>query len=205
MFKKILYILAGILIVGGIITTNIFISSNKKLKTEVDLLRGRELAYVSENNAIQEQNIVFKYTIEQLSYYQDSINKKLLYTSNELKIKKNQIKQLQYLLLETTKTDTIITRDTIFRDELFLDTTLTSKYYTLNLVLAYPNYIKITPTFIDELMLITSNEKVTVNPPSPVCFIRWFQKKQIIQTIDIVNSNPNVILKKTRFIEIIKL
>ncbi len=205
MFKKILYILAGILIVGGIITTNIFISSNKKLKTEVDLLRGRELAYVSENNAIQEQNIVFKYTIEQLSYYQDSINKKLLDTSNELKIKKNQIKQLQYLLLETTKTDTIITRDTIFRDELFLDTTLTSKYYTLNLVLAYPNYIKITPTFIDELMLITSNEKVTVNPPSPVCFIRWFQKKQIIQTIDIVNSNPNVILKKTRFIEIIKL
>ena len=93
MFKKILYILAGILIVGGIITTNIFISSNKKLKTEVDLLRGRELAYVSENNAIQEQNIVFKYTIEQLSYYQDSINKKLLYTSNELKIKKNQIKK----------------------------------------------------------------------------------------------------------------
>lgn len=205
MFKKILYTVIGIIVIGLFVTGGILYYNNKILKQELKLSTSREKAYIAEQDSLVSQSNLFQFTIEQLSYYQDSLNQKLLEKSRELKLKESKIKQMQYLLTESTKIDTIITTDTLFREDVSLDTTLTSKYYTLNVKLEYPNYIEITPKFIDELFIFITSKKETINPPNPCFFIRWFQRKHIVQVIDIENSNPYIKFKKTRFIEIVQL
>ena len=172
MFKKILYTVIGIIVIGLFVTGGILYYNNKILKQELKLSTSREKAYIAEQDSLVSQSNLFQFTIEQLSYYQDSLNQKLLEKSRELKLKESKIKQMQYLLTESTKTDTIITTDTLFREDVSLDTTLTSKYYTLNVKLEYPNYIEITPKFIDELFIFITSKKETINPPNPCFFIR---------------------------------
>ena len=44
-------------------------------------------AFISENSSLKEENRVFKFTVEQLNYYNDSILQKMNEVMKELKIK----------------------------------------------------------------------------------------------------------------------
>ena len=47
-----------------------------------------EKAFIAENSSLRDENMVFKFTVEQLNYYNDSILKKINEVRKELKIKK---------------------------------------------------------------------------------------------------------------------
>lgn len=161
-------------------------------------------AYDNENSKLKESNRVFKYTIDQLNYYEDSLLVKMNNIRKELKIKDNQLSSMQYLLSTLGKNDTILFRDTIFTNKVNIDTTIRDKWYAINLKLRYPNYIEVNPQFTSEKYIIVSNKKETVNPPSKWFFIRWFQKKHTILEVLVIDKSPYETNKSQKFIEIIK-
>ena len=192
MKRYIIVILVFLILLGILFIT---FSENRKLKK----------ALIIDNNNLSSKNIAYQLTIEQLNYFNDSIINKLDSIRKDLKIKDNNIKQLQYILSEASKKDTIIFSDTIFIDNnLNTDTTLGDKWYTLNLELKYPNIIIAEPTFISEKCIVSSYRKETINPPKKCKFLRMFQKKHKVIEVEVIDNNPYIINEKQKFIEIIK-
>ena len=145
-----------------------------------------------------------KLTKEMLEYSNDSIIRNLNELRKELKIKDKNIQRLEYILTQTTTHDSIYFTDTIFNYDVNVDTTLADRWRVLNLKLKYPNKIDVESTFNNELSVIVSGEKQTIKPPSKIFFIRWFQKKQTVVKIDVVDANPYSSVRKQRFVEIVK-
>lgn len=202
MKKYIIVILVFLTMLGILYITFL---ENKNLKEELLLSKNNEKALIADNNTLSSKNIAYQLTIEQLKYFNDSIINKLDSVRKELKIKDNNIKQLQYILSKASKKDTIIFSDTIFIDNnLNIDTTLEDKWYTLNLELKYPNTIITEPIFISEKYVISSYRKETINPPKKCKFLRMFQKKHKVIEVEVIDNNPYIINKKQKFIEIIK-
>lgn len=201
--KYIKYVLLFILIISLIFSFFLF-RSNRSLKEELSVSSSNLKAYVSENSSLKNQAEVFKLTVDQLNYYNDSILEEMNRIRKELNIKDKDLQALQYLKTTTTKTDTFFITDTLFRDTLNIDTTMSDEWYKIKLGLRFPNKIIVTPTFISEKYLITSSKKETINPPKKFFLFRWFQKKHTIVTIDIYEKSPYITNEKQRFIEIIK-
>lgn len=205
MVKK--YIRIGIVILVSLLSISVYIlyTKNQKLKEETSTLMSNQKAFITENSSLKEENRVFKFTVEQLNYYNDSILKKMNEVRKELKIKNKNLKQLQYLLSVSTKKDTVLFTDTIFRDKsLALDTIIGDKWYNIRLGLKYPFYIYTEPTFTSEKYIIVNKKKETVNPPKKFFLFRWFQRKHTILEVNMVEKNPYIKNKNNRFIEIIK-
>ena len=115
MVKK--YIRIGIVILVSLlaISTYTLYTNNKKLKEEISISMSNQKAFIAENSSLKEENRIFKFTVEQLNQYNDSILQKMNEVRKELKIKDKDLKQMQYLLSEAQKKDTIIFSDTLFR------------------------------------------------------------------------------------------
>ena len=205
MVKK--YIRIGIVILVSLLSISVYTlyTYNEKLKEETATLISNQKAFIAENSSLKEENRVFKFTVEQLNYYNDSILQKINEVRKELKIKDKDLKQMQYLLSEATKKDTIVFRDTLFREpSLNIDTLIGDKWYNIRLGLKYPNLITTIPTFISEKYIIVNKKKETINPPKKFFLFRWFQKKHTILEVNMVERNPYIENKNNRFIEIIK-
>ena len=195
--------LALILVLG--VTTYVQYEKVNSLKTELSISKSNEKAFIAENNGLKEENIAFKFTIDQLNYFNDSLTTKMNDVRKELKIKDKDLKQMQYLLSQAQKTDTIRFRDTLFVDKtLQLDTLIGDEWYNIRLGLQYPNLITTTPTFKSETYIVTSSKKETINPPKKCAIARWFQKKHRVVEVEIVEKNPYIENKQQRFIEIIE-
>lgn len=168
------------------------------------ILANNNKALFSENKKLNTKNYQYELSIKDLKYYNDSINTKLdsIIKSNNIKTK--DLTQVQYIKTVSSKTDTIIYRDTLFVPKLNLDTLLVKDGYTLRLELKYPNEIITTPTFINEEYVLFSNKKETIDPPKKFFLLRWFQKKQIVVTVDVINNNKYSNIQSKRFIKIIK-
>jgi hypothetical protein len=178
---------------------------NIKLKEDLLLSKNNEKALILDNNSLSSRNIAYQLTVDQLQYFNDSIIDKLDSVRRELKIKDDNIKQMQYILSETSKKDTIIFTDTIFiNDAVNIDTIIGDTWYTLNLGLYYPNKIIVNPTFTSEKYIITSYKKETINPPKKCKFLRMFQKKHKVIEVEVIENSPYINNKKQKFIEIIK-
>ena len=139
MMKK--YIKIGIVILVGLlaVSTYTLYNRNQDLKEEISVSMSNQKAFISENSSLKEENRVFKFTVEQLNYYNDSILQKMNDVRKELRIKDDNLKQMQYLLSEATKKDTIVFRDTLFREPtLNIDTLVGDKWYQMKLGLKYP-------------------------------------------------------------------
>ena len=202
MKKLILVILAFLMLLGMLYITFL---ENKKLKEDLLLSKNNEKALLLDNSMLSSKSISYQLRVEQLRYFNDSIINKLDSVKRELKIKDKNIKQLQYILSEASKKDTINFTDTIFINEAVnIDTVIEDKWYKLNLGLKYPNTIIVTPTFISEKYIIANYKKATINPPKRSKFLRMFQKKYKFLEVEIVDNNPYIINKKQKFIEIIK-
>jgi hypothetical protein len=195
--------LALILVLG--VTTYVQYEKVNSLKTELSISKSNEKAFIAENNGLKEENIAFKFTIDQLNYFNDSLTTKMNEVRRELKIKDKDLKQMQYLLSQAQKTDTIRFRDTLFIDKtLQLDTLIGDEWYNIKLGLKYPNLIATTPTFKSELFIVASSKKETINPPKKCAIARWFQKKHRVVEVEIVEKSPYIENKQQRFIEIIE-
>ena len=195
--------LALIFVLG--VTTYIQYKKVKSLNIELSISKSNEKAFIEENNELKDRNLSFKFTIDQINYLNDSLITKMNEVRKELKIKDKDLKQMQYLLSTAQKTDTIVFRDTLFRDRnLQIDTLLGDSWYNIKLGLSYPNLITTTPTFKSEKYIVTSSRKETIKPPKKCAIFRWFQKKHKVVEVIIHEKNPYITNKETRFIEIVE-
>lgn len=156
-------------------------------------------------NGSKNNDIAFLLTIDQLKYSNDSIFQELNEVRRKLKIKDSKLKSLQYISSNFTKSDTIILKDTVFKDErIDIDTLLSDEWYSINVGLRYPSSITVTPKFKSEKAVIVSAKKETVNPPKRFFLFRWFQKKHIVLHVNVIEKNPYIENQDNRYVEIIK-
>jgi hypothetical protein len=156
-------------------------------------------------NSSKNNDIAFLLTIDQLKYSNDSIFQELNEVRRELKIKDSKLKSLQYISSNFTKSDTIILKDTVFKDErIDIDTLLSDEWYSINVGLRYPSSITVTPKFKSEKAVIVSAKKETVNPPKRFFLFRWFQKKHIVLHVNVIEKNPYIEDQDNRYVKIIK-
>ena len=205
MVKK--YIRIGIVILVSLlaISTYTLYTNNKKLKEEISISMSNQKAFIAENSSLKEENRIFKFTVEQLNHYNDSILQKMNEVRKELKIKDRDLKQMQYLLSEAQKKDTTVLRDTLFREPtLKIDTLLGDRWYQMKLGLRYPSTIITEPKFVSEKYIIVDYRKETIDPPKKCFIARWFQKKQEVIEVNVVEKNPYIENKKSKFTEVIK-
>lgn len=205
MMKK--YIKIGIVILVGLlaVSTYTLYNRNQNLKEEISVSMSNQKAFIAENSSLKEENRVFKLTVEQLNYYNDSILQKMNDVRKELRIKGDNLKQMQYLLSEATKKDTIVFRDTLFREPtLNIDTLVGDKWYQMKLGLKYPSTITTDPKFVSEKYIMADYKKETINPPKKCWLLRLFQKKHKVVEVNVVEKNPYIENKQQRFIEIVE-
>ena len=201
------YIRIGIVILVSLlaVSTYTLYNRNQDLKEKMSISMSNQKAFITENSSLKDENRVFKFTVEQLNYYNDSILQKMNEVRKELKIKDKNIKQLHYLLSVSTKKDTVLFTDTIFRDKsLVLDTIIGDKWYNIRLGLKYPNLIYTEPTFTSEKYIIVNKKKETVNPPKKFFLFRWFQRKHWVMEVHIKEKNPYIKEVNNKFVEIIE-
>lgn len=175
-----------------------------KLNKKYDKAIINTKALMHENINEKNKSKIYEFTIDQLKYFNDSINLKIDSVIKDNKIKSKKIEQLQYQKTITSTKDTIVTKDTIFIKDLKIDTTLIKKGYILDLKLEYPNKIMVHPTFENEQYVIFTINKETIDPPKKFFLLRLFQKKHTVINVDIYNTNEYVDVKEKRFIKTIK-
>lgn len=206
--KNKLTLIIAIAFVAMVLYIGFLLVKNEHLQSEYSLAMNNYKAYeqmlTAKLDSVNGKNYELKMTKEMLEYSNDSIIRNLNELRKELKIKDKNIQRLEYILTQTTTHDSIYFTDTIFNYDVNVDTTLADKWRVLNLKLKYPNTIDIKSTFNNELSVIVSGEKQTINPPSKIFFIRWFQKKQTVVKIDVVDANPYSSIREQRFVEIVK-
>ena len=118
-------------------------------------------------------------------------------------IKDKKIKSLQYQLEHYSKRDTLILRDTVFKDPNFvLDTCIIDRWNKSCLHLQYPGTIALSNEYENEKFITLSSHREPIKPRK--WFLpRWFTKKQTVVEVLVVDENPYVKTKQQRFVEII--
>lgn len=175
-------------------------SLNEELNTSYANIK----AYDSELSNQKNSNRVFQLTIEQLEYFNDSVLNEMNEVRKELGIKDKQLQSMEYVLSTMQRKDTITMNDTIFVRELNVDTIIGDRWYSAELGLRYPNKIILNPKFVSEKYIIGSLRKETVKPPKKFFLLRWFQKKQKVMEVEVVEKSPYSEKNKEKFIQIIK-
>lgn len=194
------------LLMGALlISTCSLYNNNQNLRDKLSISISNEKAFIVENNGLKVQNRAFQFTVEQLEYFNDSLITKMNEVRKELRIKDKDLKQMQYLLSEAQKKDTIVFRDTLFREPtLDIDTLVGDKWYQMRLGLKYPSTITTDPKFVSEKYIMMDYKKETINPPKKCWLLRLFQKKHKVVEVNVVEKNPYIENKQQRFIEIVE-
>lgn len=194
------------LLMGALlISTCSLYNNNQNLRDKLSISISNEKAFIVENNGLKVQNRAFQFTVEQLEYFNDSLITKMNEVRKELKIRDRDLKQMQYLLSEAQKKDTIVFRDTLFREPtLDIDTLVGDKWYQMRLGLKYPSTITTDPKFVSEKYIMVDYKKETINPPKKCWLLRLFQKNHKVVEVNVVEKNPYIENKQQRFIEIVE-
>ena len=197
------YIIILILILVGAVAYLSY--QNKQLTTKYETSIENIKAYDAQLSGLKDNNRVFKLTIDQLNYSNDSIINKMKEVQKELGIKDKRLQQLQYDLSHAQRNDIIILSDTIFKSPEFkLDTIVGDKWFKTNLHLKYPSTIALSPEIELERFTYINGKRETVNPPKKFFLFRWFQKKHTVVEVNVREMNPYVKNKTQRFIQIVE-
>ena len=203
-YKLIKWAICLLIALGVITTITIMYKQIQSLTDQLSISISNEKAYAAENSDLNLKNRVFQFTIDQLQCSNDSLNRKIISVVKENDIKERNLKSLQYQLEHFSKTDTIILRDTIFRDPTFkLDTCIRDEWNISCISLVYPGQIGISNSYVNEKYIIVNSKREPIRP-SKCKFVNFFRKKHTVLEIDVVDKNPYVKTEKQRFIEIIK-
>lgn len=203
-YKLIKWAIYLLIMLGVIATITIMHKQIQSLTDQLSISVSNEKAYAAENSDLNLKNRIFQFTIDQLQYSNDSLNRKIMSVVRENDIKERNIRSLQYQLERFSKTDTIVLRDTIFRDPTFrLDTCIMDEWNTSCISLAYPGQIGISNSYVNEKYIIVNSKREPIRPHK--CkFVNFFRKKHTVLEIEVVDKNPYVKTERQRFIEIIK-
>lgn len=201
--KKLVYILIGVLILTGASLYWLY-GKYQKLSVEYSTSIENIKAYDAELSGLTNDTKVYKLTIEQLNYFNDSITKKMNEVRKELGIKDSKIKQMQYKLSHIEKSDSLTLPDTVFVNSFKLDTIMGDEWANNHIIMSYPNKIKITPRFKLESFLFVDAKRETIKPPKKFFLFRWFQKRHTVLNITVKENNPYAETDRQKFIEIIE-
>ena len=175
------------------------------LQESLDISRANEKALLYSKDSLNKENRVLYLTIDELELYRDSLYEEMQKVRKELGIKEKEIQSLQYQLSEASKRDTIVFRDTLFKDPLLKrDTLLKDNWYSLSLHLEYPSTIIVHPMFRSERYVFMTLTKETVEPPDECWLVRLFQKKHYVMKAVVEERSPYIINKKQEFVQIVK-
>lgn len=202
--KKYVVIALGVVLSALLLGSYKLYTDLNKYKELYNRERQNVEAYAEHSALVDKELKEFQFTMDELRTSKDSIVNKLLEEVDKLKIKDKNVQYLQYNTSVINKVDTICLRDTIFRDPVNLDTIVGDEWYTMNLGLRYPSTIITEPTFKSEKYVVISTKKEYNKKPSKIFFIRWFQKKHTVVTVDMEEKNPYIDNKENRFIKVVK-
>lgn len=201
---KYIRIVIALLIIGLIASVAVLSYQCNKLQDDYSIAVGNEKALLQNNYKLKTQTGVLQLSVDQLTYFNDSILIKLDSVRKALKIKDQELQYLQYMSSTMEKKDSIVfVKDTIFRDKIHIDTTMTSKWYSLNLKLDYPNSVVVTPKVVSEQYVVIHADKETIKPPKKCKFLRLFQKKHKVIRVEVKEENPYIEQTNNRFVKII--
>jgi hypothetical protein len=194
----------ALFIIGLITSLSILKSQYNTLNENYKIAVGNEKILLQDNSLLKENIGVLQLSVDQLTYFNDSLLVKMDSVRTVLKVKDKELQYLQYLQSSMEKKDSIVfVKDTIFIDNLHVDTTLVSKWYNLNLKLDYPNKVVVTPKIISEQYVVIFSNKETIKPPKKCPIARWFQKKHRVIRVEIKEENPYIKHKNTKFVKIL--
>lgn len=192
-----------VLLVGGLYQQY---SLKKKYFNEYQRAESNFKASQHNLDSVTTDNRAYQLNISEMAYSKDSVIRKLREAQESLKIKDKNLISMSYLKSTASKSDTIrIPGDTIFKGpQVNIDTTLTDKWYTLNVKLQCPSSVIVNPRFISEKYIIASYKKETIAPPKKWWLLRLFQKKHKVVTVEVVEKNPYIQSNNNKFIEVVK-
>lgn len=202
--KRYLYtlIFAAVTIMAG------FIYDQVRLASKYKELYNKELqnveAYRASNSGLEGEIRQYQMSMDDLRASKDSLDMKLVEAIDGLKVKDKYIEYLQYQSTVAHKVDTVNLKDTIFVQDILVDTVLSDNWYRLELGLRYPSSIIVSPTFNSEKTIIVNSKKVYNKTPSKIFFIRWFQKKHWVTEVTVEEKSPYITNKSQKFIKVIK-
>lgn len=202
--KNIIRIFIGVLflaVVSDLLSTN---RKLNELQSKYEISTNNEKLLLSNNDSLKINNSKLQLTVEQLEYSNNTTLDKLNKVRKELDIKDKELQELQYQLSISNKTDTIVYRDTIFKEGIKLDTLIKDDWYSLNLNLEYPSTIIVNPEFKSEKYVVTSLKKEIIGTPKKCWLGRVFQKKHNVVRVEVVEKSPYIETKEQIFINIIK-
>ena len=195
-----------ILIVFIVFISDMFASSKKirALESKLEISTTNESILLNQFDSLNSYNKELQLNIEQLEYSNNITLDKLNKVRKELNIKDKELQKLQYQLSISNKTDTVVYRDTIFKEGIKLDTLIKDDWYSLNLDLEYPSTIIVNPKFKSEKYVVTSLKKEIKGTPKKCWLGRIFQKKHNVVRVEVVEKSPYIETKEQVFINIIE-
>ena len=203
--KKWIYIIFSILLSLFILYFINTIKNNKKLRGEIDIYNQNIETLLHTRDTLEISNRALLINTDLLNDSNDSLIRELNKIRKDIKIKEKEIESLHKINLIGNKRDSLIVRDTIFRDKLInIDTTIRDKWSAVNIKLEYPSTIKINMTMMSDLSIFTYNRKEPIKKPKKTKLGRFFQKKRKVLEVEVVENNPNIVIKQNKFIKIIK-
>lgn len=203
--KKYACIGSVVLMMIAIITLCFTLKSKSKTEDRWEEAVTNIKSYENMFSDSKDKSVAFQLTIAQLKHSNDSIFQELNDVRKELKIKDSKLKSLQYISSNFVKSDTIILKDTIFKDKgIDIDTLLSDEWYSVRVGLRYPSSVIVTPRFRSEKNVIVSTKRETVNPPKRFFLFRWFQKKHTVLHVNVVEKNPYIVNQDNRYVEVVK-
>ena len=203
--KKWIYIIFSILLSLFILYFINTIKNNKKLRGEIDIYNQNIETLLHTRDTLEISNRALLINTDLLNYSNDSLIRELNKIRKDIKIKEKEIESLHKINLIGNKKDSLIVKDTIFRDKLInIDTTIRDKWSAVNIKLEYPSTIKVDMTMRSDLSIFTYNRKEPIKKPKKTKLGRFFQKKRKVLEVEVVENNPNIVIKQNKFIKIIK-
>lgn len=188
----VLVILCGLIAFGFIM-----VKKNQSLSEEFEIAVANNKAYEAQ---LTQERQAFQFTVDQLQYLNDSTVRELDSVRRELKIKDNKIKQMSKLKEYVYIHDSLVIHDTIFQEGFALDTCISDEWHSTCLDMSYPGYINCSNSvnLDNDCFLYVTRE--TVNPPCKTWIGRLFQKKHDVYNVTVIENNPYVTVKESKFI-----
>lgn len=195
------FIILALILVGFAI----FVDVNQRLKERDRAISNLKAEIADKDREASSSKYLYQKTLSELELSQDSIILLLDRTRDSLRIKRKNVRGLQFISSDIKKTDTIVFRDTLFREYISADTIISEdEWYSARIQLDYPNTIVLSPQFKSEKHIIIHSQKETINPPKKFWLFRLFQKKHRVVKIEVIEKNPYIEHDRTKFIEVIK-
>lgn len=194
--------LIAILILLLTLVTCIACVSCARKEAEMERLASRCKAYEKDMDGMADEIIAHELTTRELAHGNDVLNLKIDSLRDELGVARRKMQAAYVREVLVTRVDTVKLRDTLMVEGASVDTTIGDRWYTLRLRLEHPDIVTVEPKFRNQLGIVVSTKRETVEPPRRFFLFRLFQRKQDVTVVDVTDSSPYCETAMQRYVKI---